>query len=116
MTQAQLVRLCKLWQRRLRLSDWDIVPLLVTEADMPEEYGCGLIDGFEMHVDIKVRDFADSERTLIHELLHIRLIPFSDGDQAEPHHEAREVTINLLADCYMRAYQRRKPKTGGTEE
>lgn len=73
----------------------------------PSEFGSSLMDANEWSVDIIVRDGPTLESTLIHELLHLRLIPFSDGDQNEDHHEAREVAINLLADCFLRAY----PKT-----
>lgn len=110
MTSAALTRLCATWQRRLRLADWKISVQIQPEPDMPENWGASEIDAGEATGEIHLRadlDDALTERTLVHELLHFRLLPFSDGDAAEPFHEAREQAINLLADCYLAAYARK---------
>lgn len=109
MTQPQVLRLCALWQRRLRLSDWS-VQVEIVPADVPEyrhlaptEFGSTQIDYAEVAADVLVRDGPLAEATLIHELLHLRLLPFDYEDQ-----EPKEISINLLADCFLRAYPRRK--------
>jgi hypothetical protein len=108
MTQPELERLCRTWQRRLRLSDWRISAAFAPVDDMPDCIGHALIDEAEMAVDIRIRKDAPAEPTLIHELIHVRLFPFSDGDENEPRHEDRERAINLLADCCLAAYKRRR--------
>jgi hypothetical protein len=108
MTQPQLERLCRTWQRRLRLSDWRVDVTLVPLADMPDLYGETWPDETELTATMRVRDCPLVESTLIHELLHLRLLPYSDGDPEEPRHGEREQAINLLADCYLRAYPRRR--------
>lgn len=103
----QLTRLCRLWQRRLRLQDWEVTPALAPEAEMPDSVGEIVPETGEMKAALRVREDADIEATLVHELLHLRLWPYSDGDPSEPHHDEREQAINLLADCFLRAYPRR---------
>jgi hypothetical protein len=107
MALSKLERLCRVWQRRLRLQDWKVTPVMVPEPDMPEYVGEIPLDMEEMTATLRVREDADVEATVIHELLHLRLLPFSDGDQSELNHNERERAINLLADCFLRAYPRR---------
>lgn len=107
MTQPELARLTKLWQKRLRLQDWVITPTIEPMDALPDAYGQSPYDDAEMSAAVRIREDA-GEDTLVHELLHLRLAPFSDGDPSEPNHEARETAINLLADCYLKAYARHK--------
>lgn len=108
MTQPQLANLVRLWQRRLRLRDWKVSAEFGTAENMPDCIGQIFPDSSEMTATLRVIDGEVIEGTVIHELLHLRLLPFSDGDDAEPNHEEREKTINLLADCFQAAYPRRK--------
>jgi len=108
MSGHELARLCKVWQRRLRLADWEIHPMIVTVEESPDALGETTPDTAEMRADVRVRDFDETEATLVHELLHIRLLPLWDGDAGVPNHEEREQAINLLADCFMRAYRRKR--------
>ena len=108
MTRAELNRMCRLWQRRLRLQDWKVEVVMVSEAEMPDFCGEIPLNVEEMTATLRLREDANIEPTMVHELLHLRLLPFSDGDQEEPNHEDRERAINLIADCYLRAYPRRK--------
>jgi hypothetical protein len=110
MTQPQLERLCRTWQRRLRLSDWRVSIAFAPVSEMPDCIGYALIDEAEMTAEVSIREDAPVEPTLIHELTHIRLYPFSDGDPEEPRHEDRERAINLIADCFQAAYPRRGRK------
>ena len=107
MKQPELIRLVRLWQKRLRLQDWDVTPIVRTVADMPDTLGEIAPDEGEMKAPMSIRE-DQGEATVVHELLHLRLWPYSDGDANEPNHEARETAINLLADCFVRAYPRRK--------
>lgn len=109
MTQQQFVRLCRLWQKRLRLQDWSVKAEIVPK-EVPEhrhlaatEFGSTQIDFGEVAADMLVRENELTEATLVHELLHLRLLPFDYDD-----HEAKEVAINLLADCFLRAHPRRR--------
>lgn len=107
MNGKQLEKVVRLWQKRLRLRDWAVTPVLVPKAEMPDLMGEIPLDTDEMTATLRVREDAAIEATVIHELLHLRLLPFSDGDAAEPDHEERERAINLLADCFLRAYPKR---------
>ncbi len=107
MTQHELAHVTRLWQKRLRLQDWDVVPTIRTVAEMPDTLGEIAPTEDEMQAPMAIRE-DQGEATVVHELLHLRLWPFSDGDVGEPNHDARETAINLLADCFVRAYPRRK--------
>ena len=112
MTQPQLEKLSKLWMRRLRLQDWVVTVKLVEDeekfAGMQGSLGVTYHDPSECKADIGILDEGSNiamEATLIHELLHLRLVPF-DGKN----HNEKEQAINLLADCFLRAYPKRKKK------
>lgn len=101
MTQARLERLTKLWQKRLRIQDWEVRVSLMTAQDRPDAFGHTDIDITEMRADVRVRDDDNAEATLVHELLHLRLICFGVDDD-----DAKQTAMNLLADAFMRAYRR----------
>ncbi len=107
MTGNELQRLCRLWQKRLRLADWDISASFATEQEMPDAEGEIPYDTAELTATIRVRDNENTERTLVHELLHLRVIPLWDGSPGGPDHDAKETALNLLADSFVRAYPRR---------
>lgn len=78
-TQEDLERLCREWQQRLRLQDWQI---RIRWAEMEEIGGQGNVSWQPSHPDalIKVKRTEHSrepelrdplEKTLIHELLHL---------------------------------------------
>jgi hypothetical protein len=102
-TAPELTRLCRLWQRRLRLMDWRVTVAIVPAADLNGSYGDGNLDGYEMTAAIRIADNAPVESTLIHELLHLRLLPWGVDDTDE-----RQTAMNLLADSFLQAYPRRK--------
>jgi hypothetical protein len=74
MTQAKLDRLCVVWKRRLRLQDWNVWVTL-TDGPNPERFGAAKIEPLDMRAGIEVYNNADAEETLVHELLHLRLMP-----------------------------------------
>ena len=112
LTPEQLVHLCKIWQRRLRLSDWSIVVGFVLQDQLIDEqgtlWGRMLSEESEQSAQIAISEEVPPdqlEATLVHELLHIRLLPFDAPDQGP-----KEVAINLLADVLVRALRRRERK------
>ena len=112
MTPEKLVHLCKIWQRRLRLSDWSIVVGFVPQDQLIDEqgtlWGRMLSEESEQSAQIAISEEVPPdqlEATLVHELLHIRLLPFDAPDQGP-----KEVAINLLADVLVRALRRRERK------
>ena len=83
MELTTLQRLTRLWQKRLRLQDWKVTVGFMSEEECPTAIGItDPLDPQEMMGDIRLRDSLDDltlESTLVHELLHIRLIPFGPG-------------------------------------
>lgn len=74
--------LAKMWQKRLNLSDWDVVVNIARKDDMPEEsQGACHYQAVKKQAIIQVihpDDYEggghwnqDMERTLVHELLHL---------------------------------------------
>lgn len=112
MTLPQLQRLCRIWQRRLRLQDWKITLTLVEGLEVEgigAAYGAATWDTDEWTSNIELRAGLDdtlTESTLIHELIHVRLSElFPDSEIEDP---KLERTINLLADCFLQAYPKRR--------
>lgn len=101
MSVAELKRLCRVWQRRLRLQDWDVTVKLQSAEEMPDQLGNAAMEPEEMRAVISLRDGGELEATLAHELLHLRLVSFGDDDLPE-----QQVAMNLLAAAFMRAYRR----------
>ncbi len=109
LTEKQLTRLCRTWQRRLRLQDWRVEVRYATQEEMGDEVGHVDYDDTELTGTIRVPDSdtasAESiERTLIHELLHLRLAAW----EAPYGHPPLETAINLLADSLYAGYRRRR--------
>ena len=103
MTLCELARLCKLWQKRLRLQDWAVGVKLTSAVDAPDHLGQAVMEPEEMRALVTVRDDDVAEATLVHELLHLRLNSFGGDDEPE-----QQVAMNLLADAFMRAYPTRR--------
>ena len=112
-TVAQLTRLCRLWQKRLRITDWTITVRRGTEKEMPDCTGSTLYDPRGMSATMLIRQnpedpgYADGgiEHTVIHELLHVVI----HGDKEFRREDImRERGINQVADALYRAYRRRK--------
>lgn len=112
MTQKNLERLTRLWQKRLRLQDWKVTIQLKPEEEMRkrELYGFSTHQPSEQEAIVEVANDSQAERTLVHELLHLRLAPFSGilREQKfklnEEDKAAQETAINLLADCFIQAW------------
>jgi hypothetical protein len=109
LTEKQITRLCRTWQRRLRLRDWRVEVRLAAQEEMGDEQGHVDYDDTELTAKVRLLDgddrtSEDIERTLIHELLHLRLaaweVPYG--------HQPQETAINLLADSLYAGYRRRR--------
>jgi hypothetical protein len=110
LTEKQITSLCRTWQRRLRLRDWRVEVRVV--EDLGDEYGRVDYDDTELTAKIWLlggddRTSEDIERTLIHELLHLRLAAW----EAPYGHPPQETAINLLADSLYAGYRRRRRQT-----
>ncbi len=112
MRQAKLSRLVALWQKRLRVTDWEVRVIAGKEAAMSGDLGSTLYDPRHMcaeltiAIDMSDPAYADGgiEQTVIHELLHLVL----HGDQEyEKEHIMQERAINQIADALYRAYRKR---------
>ena len=118
MTTQVLKRLCKLWQKRLRISDWTISVSLVPLAEMGDAWGDTLYDPRQCVAEIRIAlEHEDSiyldlgfEQTLIHELLHIVMHGWVDYQHEDI---MQERSINHIADALYWAY---RPKRGKSDK
>jgi hypothetical protein len=114
MTLPALRRLCKLWQKRLRISDWTIDLSWGSPEEMASVCGLTLYDPRNMIAAIRIDEHMDDEmyldlgfeQTLIHELLHIVMHGWVDY---EAENIMQERSINHIADALYWSY-RAKPR------
>lgn len=108
MAPQKLKRLLRLWQKRLRLLDWDITVTLVSQDEIPGQEGHNDWFDEEMRSSILIVNGADEakiEAVLVHELLHLRLSDWEVETLGDP---KLERAINLLTDSFLTAYRHRK--------
>lgn len=120
MTTKQLHRLVALWQKRLRIQDWDITVSIHSEAEMKQQgyedvWGICFVEIHKKRASIKINTAVGSddsidtfESVLVHELLHV-MIPGRDlGVSVEDHesapHIAYERIIDQLSHILIKAY------------
>ena len=110
MTLFELRRLCRLWQKRLRLENWAIAISFGTPAEMKDNLGSAGYDPRDLAADILIMPGATDaryhdggiEQTVIHELLHLVL----HGDTEYAGEDVRqERSINVIADALYWAYR-----------
>ncbi len=127
-TEKQLDGLLRKWQKKLRLQDWELDILYVDPVQFSKEGSCGEI---RAHVNRKLGvigigrpdlmlekdpDYCNHEieDTIIHELLHLHLNPFSPFDDdlgmlaVEQAIEA--ISRVILAEHYGQSKQKRNTK------
>lgn len=116
--QQALDRAVALWQKRLRLQDWDITASVIRAADFGRFGMCGACDPDvrNMEVEVMLLDPADydehyldpnydMEETLVHEMLHIKMarlvkqLPEGTSDDEE------ETLVKQLARSLVEAYR-----------
>lgn len=115
MTQAQIDRLCRTWQKRLRLQDWKVTVKLTPESEMPANHWARIEwDDEDMTALMLFQDDqegAQAEENFVHELVHLRVQELTHKkDSGFIDNPAVERTVNLLTDCFLQAYPRRKRK------
>lgn len=108
----KLQELCREWQARLNLEEWNVAVGINRSADMHPD-NCGQID-FEPETctaTISILDPIDwlnpvfpqdMEHTLVHELLHIRFAPFEPKDESSLEYILWHREINTLAGIMVR--------------
>lgn len=119
---------CRLWQKKLRLQDWNVKVHLCRLHEMPDREAIGAIIPIPERKDAQMyllspmdtpllaQHFIAAEEmnyalTIVHELLHLHLAPFtqhlSDAEQVQ-----EEVAINAISRCLVNAYAKQhKPLT-----
>ena len=118
--QDMLQKECELWQKKLYLQDWTIEVKLCRQHEMPNPDSIAVIQHWterkdaRMHllapIDIPlVQDhFINGEAgnydiSIVHELLHLHLIPLSDYEN-ETKRTAEEQVVNALSRTIVKAY------------
>lgn len=119
-TQEELEALCRTWQERLRLQDWDVSVRLVRHRDMSlrDSHACcewqtpkmrALIQ-IEAEVDAMPQNdwhhsATDHEYSVVHELLHLHFAPLN-VENGSPEDTAQEIAIHRIALALVAAYRR----------
>ena len=113
LTDADVQAICRIWQARLRLQDWDIHCQLVrgfrlTEAiaevetsDTKRTAWIRVMNPADYHPDFLLP--YDPERSVVHELLHIVLRPIAQ----EAETLAEEQVVHLLSGTLVSLYRSR---------
>lgn len=108
---------CYTWQRRLKLTDWDVQVLICRDGKMDAEDACGTCYWQDTKRRAVVRlldpvDYPpdslwpqDHEYTLVHELLHLWFAPLHAED-GTPAGVAEELAIHRLAEALLAGYRR----------
>lgn len=117
MSEKELNALCGIWQRRLRLQDWDVKVRLVRERDLHNSNNQGecewsistkaavvrIIDPVDYSPDCAWPQ--DMERVLVHELLHLHFAPFS-AECGTAEDVAQEQAIHALSQALVELARR----------
>lgn len=115
---------CQVWQRRLRLLDWNIEVKVKRFTEMPSE-ALAAIQTFEERkdaflyllspVDIELvqdrflgNEAANYSLSIVHELLHLQLLPLSDYD-VEHKRVAEEQIVNTLSRVLVQSHTSTTP-------
>ena len=108
MTQDELQSLCSEWQKTLRLQDWDIRARFVKHYRFPQSKQ-GEVSCVEEQKTALIRilvpeDYEpdqewpqDIEQTLVHELVHVHFIAFTDSEKGSAKDLALEQGVELTA-------------------
>lgn len=117
--QSLLQKECELWQKKLYLQDWNIEVKLCRLNEMPHD-ALAAIQHWEERKDARMyllapcdiplvqdkflgTEAANYDISIVHELLHLHLLPLSDYEN-EPKRIAEEQTVNLLSRAFVKAY------------
>ena len=113
LTQSQLTKKCREWQKVLRLQDWDIEVKIVREWDFVNKGSIGEVGRNNQHKSATIRilhpiDYdpcnygpQDMEEDLVHELLHLHFL--SEMFDLEPKMEIQyEQAINRVSEALVK--------------
>ncbi len=112
MTLQRLKNRLRYWQRRLGLQVWDITVVYAMPHEVQCGYGSNTYDTNHRTALVRILapEYADmfqppapayeAENVLVHELLHLLLLPVVDTD-GEPDITSVEQLINLLAEVLI---------------
>ncbi len=114
-THKRLQRVCRDWQHRLRLNDWEVKIVFASLEDLPAE-SQGACD-WNLHArtaEIKVLDPKewdsaipqDVENTVVHELIHLHLAPWDTKNKAQE--IQMEQAIESLSGAFVSLKRRKK--------
>jgi hypothetical protein len=116
MDEITLTELCTIWQKRLRLQDWNVKVSTCRERDMCIEGtqgSCNYSHQLKAAL-IQILDPSDYppesitaqdiEVTLVHELLHLHFAAL-EPERDSPQHVALEQAIDLTAYALVAAYR-----------
>jgi len=115
--QTDLEKCLKKWQRNLRLEDFDIVIKIKRFVNMNAGDSTGTIRANEWHKCVTISlldptDYIESnynnmvwgydmEDSVVHELLHIHMFPYTPEDKESLEYTALETCISTLANAFI---------------
>lgn len=110
MTQHKIEEVCREWQKRLRLQDWDIEVKIKRYHDLDAQGRCTVTEELK-YAEILLRDPVDTPETpcvghqdietvLVHELLHIPLWAVAK-ERSEAERIAEEQAIVSISKCLV---------------
>lgn len=114
-TLEQLNALVAIWQKRLRLQDWDVVVKLVRSHEIPGDFARISWTLFNQMATIRFchpgditeqLHYHDHEQTLVHELIHLFLAPFAKTEADTLENHKLEVACDHISRALVAAYRR----------
>lgn len=123
--QDIMQRECRIWQKRLRLQDWNVQVRIVRLNAMPDKDAIGVIypvlerkdavlcllspgDAALLSDGFQNREEYNYDLTLVHELLHLHMAPFTEKN-TEYQTVQEEIAVNAISRCLLNAYAKSKP-------
>lgn len=112
MTEKELNKMARKYQKVLGLQDWDVVVMLNDFRNM--DGNVGRVEWFIDHkrAVIEIADDKtlppdltfpyDQEETIVHELLHLHSAPFDTFEKESHENNALEVMINKLSSVIVK--------------
>jgi hypothetical protein len=112
----RLEKLMQVWQKRLRLQDWDIKLQVTHMVDMPVPDALGCIGSSAEHKSAVLTLLnpdeypdgpfpVDTEEVLVHELLHLHTIPFRRNGRAAS--VAEDAAIECIAPALVEGWRKK---------